>query len=329
MQKRLLKQLTSSLKTATNDLKRENRSFENRVRKSRLEEEQKKNEEAQKIQTDGVHLQKKQLTMLKEQTVFHLDWSDHKAVILRLDAVTLQTHWKTNKPKFEMPLVVKGKVPKADLATLTRWMSEFPGTSECKTALKTQAPVAKTHKLEELVAMIDSMFPPDILLTGPLPSLKLIAQGSWFFGYANGLVNFAFEPDFMGSARYVHKGRYTCLMVKASLLFAAMAPLDDKSELKQVDQMLKYVRDLTQEKVTSLKDKAPFVRVVVDEGDTLIIPPGWIVATFVEKLSGGLRKSFLPQCQASFNELSFLKGIGQVSLEPFVDLLTLKGLKTT
>ena len=271
--------------------------------------------------------------------MFTFDWASlgHARVTRFTEKDTYDKKWVDDAAgMMTMPLLLSGKLSEQSAKTdwLDKWKDTFPNTPEAKSSGKTQAPIVERHELAELTEMMRRQVPNCHCIEGPLPTLKAMVSGPWFFGYTPYYVASGCEPDMLGTVRYVHSGSAKAVMVDAAKFRKTMPetlPAGGADGLKpdatMIDHMLHKFRKLTSEQAAHIKNAGAVIyQCEITSGEMLIVPPGFLISWAASPDAGfcGARRSFLTSSEQSLTVLSAIhKEIKSDQLGGIVDLLFL------
>lgn len=330
-QKVLATQLLSSVRTAKGDLARENKSMAQRAKKEETERLAQEQKERQQQQAEIAERNRKLLRASRETQAFSIEGfqnikafgnDDEMDAIAKAEADTpdaISTLWNG-------PFVIKGSAKLAKAMedpklkqTMAIWDQKFVNSPDAKRDDKTTAPATTGHGVAALDALWEFLIPEarrGVDDSASLPAVRAATQDTWIYGYTQTLACCDWEPEFLGTVRTQTTGTTQVLFVSAADLAKVFpkefdfgqGPTKRKSWTEGVRD---HMKGLTKEAADQWSNKGVVVlSAVVEAGDILVTPPGYLAFTKVKDETGiasGLRKSFLcisPSVQQQFDALS-------------------------
>ena len=154
---------------------------------------------------------------------------------------------------------------------------------------KLQHELKPEQGVSELSAFFGKITPSDAMFAQALPSMRKAVDATYLVFFSDTVVNIAFEAHFLGAVRYLHSGSMAFLMVDAVALSAEPKLVTERAvnafkplTLAEMQGWLSKLDGtaLTKEAMTKLAPLKVY-SVSISAGDTLVIPPGWLVASSV------------------------------------------------
>lgn len=243
----------------------------------------------------------------KQVSAFNLQWSvaGHPHVP---EFATLAEASKAicmSDDSYTTPAVVKGlgiKFDKLD-KTFEEWAAQSSKHCEAKNTDRASAPLKAHQGVSELDLVWKELTPPDWQLSDCSPSTKCLLSAVSLMANMPCFMQCDWETQFLGSVKYHHTGHTAYMLMSITGLEPALKTIMKTPDTPTAEAMLKWVAALNPESATvdTLKEwllgGIKVYHVKVEPGQTLVVPPGYIVVstTLNDKASLGIRKAFLPK----------------------------------
>lgn len=243
----------------------------------------------------------------KQVSAFNLQWSTagHPSVP---EVATLAEASKAicmSDDSYPTPVVVKGlgiNFDKLD-KTFEGWAAQSSKHCESKNTDRASAPLKAQQGVSELDPVWKELTPPDWQLSDCSPSTKCLLNAVSLMANMPCSMQCDWEPQFLGSVKYHHTGHTAYMLLSITGLEPALKTIMKTPDTPTAEAMLKWVSELNPEGTTveMLKEWLEcgilVYHVKVEPGQTLVVPPGYIVVstTLNDKPSLGIRKAFLPK----------------------------------
>ena len=184
------------------------------------------------------------------------------------------------------------KVPAVE-ETIKLWLTEFPKNT---TEEQVTAPLDRTRGLKEICTAAEVILPEIFAFHSGIPTVKRWKESAAIYGYSEHMHRFSFEPEPVGSLRFMVQGEVSYLMASFSDIKAVVAP-EEPTARRAYELCTTYMANLTEVEVKEMVTKCKLVVAHLKSPCVLLVPPGYIVTINVlnNELVAGFRQPFLPR----------------------------------